>query len=209
MPIKNYFEDVPVKALPADARRWSIALRQARERSQKVVCRLERPRDGLVFRPARIFLFIKDGETDVSAFDAPWDSNLNDWLVKEGVPAETTEAEGDRFGLAARDRFAPIEVRFGDGFFNAVLVHHLRGVGFGEISPTREQLAAIYEPQPATGEQATICVEMVDGVIARCARDLKTLSYANHEAEAILAAALAYYLDERFNITNSKLLGFK
>jgi hypothetical protein len=100
-------------------------------------------------------------------------------------------------------------MRFGDGFFNAVLVHRLRGEGFGEVSPTKETLAAIHEPRPAQGEQAPICIEMVDEVLMTCNEDLKALSYDEATREAILVGALAYYLDERFNITNGRLLGFR
>ncbi len=40
------------------------------------------------------------------------------------------------------------------------------------------------------------------------ARSTENLGYSQPEAEEILVGGLAYYLDERFSITNRKLLGF-
>ncbi len=210
MPIKKYFEQRPDQPLTPDMRRWSLALAKAEEHHLDVACQLFRPRDGLVFKPARLFLFLRSGGNDVEVLEAPWDPDLNDWLIRQKVRAESLAAEGERFGFAGKDHFSPIEIRFGDGFFNAVMVHHLRAVGFDDVSPSRETLRELSEPHPATGESATTCAEMIDQVIATTAATLTgQLGYSEEEAGAVLAAAIAYYLDERFNVTNSKLLGFR
>jgi hypothetical protein len=210
MPIKRYLEAPPIKPLPAVARRWKLALQGAKEKGQQAFCRLDRARDGLVFRPAQLNLIVKAGDKDVEILDAPWDGNLNDWLVADHhVRAEDPAAEIERFGFALKERFAPVENRFGDGFFNAVLVHKLREEGFGDESPTKEKLKAVHEPHPARGEQAPICAEMIDDVLMGCNESFKALSYDEPAREKLLVGALAYYLDERFNITNSQLLGFR
>jgi hypothetical protein len=208
MPIKKFFDDVPIKPLPPDARRWSLALKHATEHGHQAFCRLDRERDGLVFKVARLFLFIRNRGKDVDVLDAPWNQALHDWLVREKVPAETPQNEAERFGFALKDKFAPIELRFGDGFFSAVLVHFLRDQGFDEAKSTKEMLGRIHESHGARGEHATICAEMIDDAITATADDLKRLGYPEGAREDVLAAAIAYYLDERFSITNGRLLGF-
>jgi hypothetical protein len=49
---------------------------------------------------------------------------------------------------------------------------------------------------------------MIDDAITATADDLKRLGYPEGAREDVLAAAIAYYLDERFSITNGRLLGF-
>lgn len=154
-------------------------------------------------------LLIKQGGTMVDSVDTPWDSELNDWAITQGVRAETVENESERFGVTLSDRLASIVVRYGDGFFNAVLIQHLVKEGFASVSPTQEKLARIRESQPASGESAVDCEQMIQAIIQAIARELvDKLGYSREDAQRVLTAAIAYYLDERFNITNSKLLGF-
>ncbi len=209
MTIRGFFEANAAKPLSPDVRRWSVSLARARAAGKAAVCHFDRERDGLVFKPARLFLFGRDGAVDVDPLEAPWSLALHEWLVREKVRAETPENEAERFGFALNDKFAPLELRFGDGFFNAVLVHFLREQGFGEAEPSREILRAIYEPHAAKGEHATICEEMINAVLVGVADDLKQLDYGEGVRESILASSIACYLDERFNITNAKLLGFR
>jgi len=52
--------------------------------------------------------------------------------------------------------------------------------------------------------------KMIKWRLQKCGSDLtQKLNYTREEAETILAGAIAYYLDERFSITNRELLGFK
>jgi len=52
--------------------------------------------------------------------------------------------------------------------------------------------------------------KMIDWRLQRCGFDLtEKLGYNREDAENILASAVAYYLDERFSITNRELLGFR
>lgn len=51
---------------------------------------------------------------------------------------------------------------------------------------------------------------MIEWRLQKCGSDLtQKLRYSREEAETILAGAIAYYLDERFSITNRELLGFE
>ena len=50
---------------------------------------------------------------------------------------------------------------------------------------------------------------MIENTLKEVARDLATdLGYERSEAKSILASAVAYYLDERFSVTNRRMLGF-
>jgi len=52
--------------------------------------------------------------------------------------------------------------------------------------------------------------KMIEWRLQRCGFDLtEKLGYNREDAENILAGAVAYYLDERFSITNRELLGFR
>lgn len=117
--------------------------------------------------------------------------------------------ESERFGVTPSDRLASIVLRYGDGFFNAVLIQHLVKEGFASVSPTQVKLARIRESQPASGESAVDCEQMIEAIIQAIARELvDKLGYPPDDARRVLTAAIAYYLEERFNITNSRLLGF-
>lgn len=51
------------------------------------------------------------------------------------------------------------------------------------------------------------CMAQIRAVLGANARTLESLSYPRDAAIAILANAIAYYLDERFNIHTRVLLG--
>jgi len=205
MSIEKYFR-VPVEMpLSPDVRRWQARLADPSTRE----CLFVRPREGLVFRPARLLLLMKNQGKLVDDVDSPWDSELNDWAITQGIRAETEDNEAERFGYALNDRFERTVLRYGDGFFSAVLLQHLRAEGFGSVSPTRDKLARLHEPAPAQGEAVSDCTQMIDSVIQRMASELlEGLKYGDAVAAAVLAAAVAYYLDERFSLTNALLLGF-
>lgn len=209
MSIKKFFDGTSARPLPSDIRRWSAALRRAKDQGCHAVCRFERKRAGLVFEPGRLFLIFRDGDQDVDILDAPWDMALHDWLLDESIRAETTENEAERFGFVLNDKFAPIELRFGNGFFSSVLVNYLHQQGFDEAASTKQALAAIHENQATKGQQEALCAEMIEREIVGIAADVKRLGYDEGVREDILAGAIAGYLDERFSITNSRLLGFR
>ena len=143
MPVEQFFARQDSKPLLPDIRRWSIALKRAAERGHNAVCRLDRQRDGLAFEPARLFLLVGDSDGAEDAVDAPWDEALNRWLIGEGIRAVTKKNESERFGFSCHDRFAPIELRYRNGFFGSVLVHFLRKEGFEDAKSSHDALSVI------------------------------------------------------------------
>lgn len=136
-----------------------------------------------------------------------WDSRLDRWLLDHKIRAADVTNEAERFGFGLRGQFEPIERRCGSGYFNAVLVSYLRCSGFADQPTVRKKLAAIHSYAPSAGQTTDDCVARIKAVLAANARTLEALGYARDIAVEILANAIAYYLDERFNIHTRALLG--
>ncbi len=183
-----------------------------KDRGVTLVCELVRERDGLSFGPARLYVHFLDAQRkDLQSPDeVEWDAGLNDALLEIGVRAASDENEINRFGLTLRDRFEDPEGRFGEGYFNAVLLEYIRQSPFGSESAVIEKLADITANQPSRcGSSYAECRDAIETVLVHCGNDLMNL-YDKDERRCsqILTGALAKYLDERFSITNRKLLGW-
>jgi hypothetical protein len=176
----------------------------------KARCELHRPREGLAYRPAKIYLHFYDqvGNEIFCDFD-DWDDDLNTGLVRQGIRAIAPENEEQRFALALRTAFRKPVYRFGEGYFNSVLITHLRDSPFATYSAVAEVLGQVTVSPPEVRSQSrSDCSEMIDLAIKGRAHELlRDLHYQRNQAEEILAGALARYLDERFSVTNRRRLG--
>lgn len=187
-------------------RAWKSRIRGA----TRYYVELVRPRNGLFFGPARLYFTTEQADGRIDADDAAWDEDLNDALIRERIKAEDTENEGARFGYMLIARFQPLIIRYNDGFFNAVLCAYLADLPeYANDEKVSSMLSAI-GPQykPSEGEAAQDCRDELEGVLQRCANELKSLGYDPQEGTQILNAALAHFLDERFNVSNRKALGW-
>ena len=170
---------------------------------------IRRHREGLTYLPTRMFVtFYDPAGALVRQDEAEWELELDSWLVKEHVKAKDEDTEKLRFALRLKAALRPIAVRFGDGYFNSVLVHLLRGGPFGGREPLAQVLGAIVEYEAAGGSRLD-CEQLIDYEIGVAARELLSL-YDNHRAlaEDILIGAIAQYLDDRFHVTDRRQLGF-
>jgi hypothetical protein len=137
-----------------------------------------------------------------------WSDDLNSGLIKLQVRAFSQENEALRFGLAFSGAFEPAEDRVGDGFFNSVLIDALK------LGPLAVRLANVLAQinvlQPNRDSKSyPDCRDLIVGAIKGRARELtRDLAYSEEEANTILSSALAVYLDERFSISDRRLLGF-
>lgn len=189
-------------------RYWRSLLQRHSQAELRV--ELRRERDGLTFLPASLYVsaVAPDG-TVLSCDQEPWEDELNLTLVREGFRAPNEENEAMRFGLMLRHLFRPIETRFGDGYFNAVLIDYLKASGFADHPEVKAKLDAIHEYTPPQSSAANDCRERLRSVLVQCARWLvDNLKYQRATAEDILGGAVAYYLDERYSITNRRLMGW-
>jgi hypothetical protein len=203
----QYFESKPNAPMHPKVRFWQ---QRMQDTGTRPVCELIRERDVLSFGPAMLYIsFLDEHGNDVQSPDEiAWDSRLNDELLRLKVRAVTPKNESKRFGLVLRDRLAEPEERFGDGYFNAVLIQYIDESPFAQEPPIREKRPFIHAYQASRdGSSFEACRTEIEAIIVQCAHDLKALDYKQHQAVPILSGALAEYLDERFSITSRQHLG--
>jgi len=149
------------------------------------------------------------GNREVPREVAQWDLQLDDWLVRQGAKAPSVENEADRFGFRLRELLEHPEQRYGSGFFNSVLVRYLHESDLSNQPAIRAILASVHEYKPSQGESSRDCAGYIEQVLVEAAQQLTNqLRYPRTQAVEILSNAIAYYLDERFNVTTRKQLGF-
>jgi hypothetical protein len=139
-----------------------------------------------------------------------WDAELNNALVNRGILAINESNEIQRFGLGLGAAFEHPENRYGDGFFNSVLMTVIDQSPFAKMDPVRELRPHISTNSPYQGgDSAHDCSMMIQAALQDRWLELREkLKYDQSNAERILAGALAYYLDERFSITDGRKLGW-
>lgn len=174
-----------------------------------VTVEIRREREGLTILPASIFVYFvrEDGELDHQE-EAPWEPELEAWLIdEEKARASSIANEKLRFSLLLKPAFRPILQRYGDGYFNTVLIAGLRSGPFNAHAEVADMLRSIHEYRPSE-ESRFECQQLIDHEITSAARRLLHLYDGDQEtAEDILGGAIAQYLDDRFSVTNSRLLG--
>lgn len=204
---EHYFQNEKLEAARhPKVRYWE----QKRRDGARLQCELIRKRQGLSFDPAELYVHFLDSEgRDLQSPDCiDWDPRLNDALLDMKVPALSLENEALRFTLVLLDRLQEPEGHFGDGFYNAVLIEYIDSSPFASAPSVAEKRRHIstYAPHKE-GRAYGDCWDAIDAVMVGCAREINALHSTLTDAEAVLVGALADYLDERFNITNRRLLG--
>jgi hypothetical protein len=164
-------------------------------------------RELLGFQPAQIFIHI-DG---TSPQFYPWDDELNKALLEFGAKAINEENEAIRFALTMRSDFSNIEGRYGEGFFNGVLIKMIKETfssGNKEIEDLLKNIP-VYEPATNSNEYND-CKYYIEQALSKEAKYLlNKLDYNSREhAETILTEALAHFLDERFSVSSRRELGW-
>ena len=191
-------------------RRWEYKRNQSGV--VRLECELSRERDGLTFRPAELWVYFLNAEgKDAAAPDSElWEPRLDEWLLEKGIKARTHDNEAERFGYGFERRFAGAESRFGDGYFNAVLRQYLGQSDLAKLPAVAEKLGQIRENAPHRSAALADCFDMIETALSSVGADLtERLHYPDDLALEILGNSLAYYLDERYSITNRRMLGFR
>jgi hypothetical protein len=176
---------------------------------ERVGVEVKRDRDGLNLLPARLFVsFFGKNDELVRLDEAPWEPELDNWLIDEDkARAVSVENEKLRFSLLLKPEMRPIVARYGDGYFNAVLMAVLQDGPFSTHPEVAGVIPYIHEGQPAGGSKQD-CQELIEHVFSVFAGRLLALYGGDRDtAEDILGGAIARYLDDRFSVTNSKILG--
>ena len=168
-----------------------------------------RPRDGLGFARTAVHVTVRDANGAVVTTDVePWEPQMVLSTVERGWRAPTSEREIERFGILLKTLFAPIETRYGDGYFSSVLVEVLQDSEFSKEPSVAELLGLIKVPPAYVSSNRADCVANIKAVLARVAQWIAgPLNYTRDDAKAILTRAVTYFLDERFSITAGRMLG--
>ena len=194
-----------------------------------------RPRAALGFEPAQLSLQFFNRQDQMYDYKTDfWDAELNDALVERKIRALDESNEIQRFGLGLGAALQHPENRYGDGFFSAVLMLVVDQSPFAKMDSVRALRPYISTNRPYEGSQwsartgstlttpyistnrpyegsqaAEDCSMMIQATLRDRWRELdEKLGYDKTDAERILAGALAYYLDERFSITDGRKLGW-
>ena len=201
--------DPPKKELPPEVARLED-LRQIHPDGQ-LLCEFVRKREGLGFGPARFVIRFVDPKVQVPREIVGWSLRVDGWLIEKQVRAMSEANEAERFGFAFNERFEDVEGDFGSGFFNAVFFQYVSQSELASQDPhLQEVMDAVHSYNPSQGESAERCRKDIHNVLVECADALRSrLKYDKPVAVRILASAIAYYLDERFNVSNRRFLGFR
>ena len=202
---KNRLFDEEYEEIHPTAQAW-ISRKRA---GQKATVRLWRKRDGLTFKPAKLYITFETSNGPETLHD-DWDPEINFPLIKEGIPAENIANEAQRLSLMLRDWLSKLEQRFGPGYFESVLIEALREPEFSQAKSLSSLINKVSVNRPyMEGRSYTDCRRAIDGVLKEAADALtRDLKYVRGDAEQILFGALEQYLDERFHVTERKLLGW-
>lgn len=177
----------------------------------RVAVEVSRTKDVLGFKPAKLYLHLLDGAgQDVRPYQKEdWDEVLNTALVKRGIQAVSVDDEKVRFTLGLRAALQAPETRFGDGYYNAVLVHHIANSPFARRQAVKSVLDHVYRNGiDSSFKTYAECRDLIDAAIRGRAMELvENLGYEVLVAAEILAAAVGQYLDERFSVTNRRIMG--
>src|ERR1700677_2720506 len=170
-----------------------------------IYCEIHRKREGLGFLPSEIYLFYKQKPEDLLQDSKDdWDDDLNQFLIDNGIKAIDEKNEALRFDLMLARFLQGIEIRYGEGYFNAVLLQVIES-NFGSDERIAEMLKKVGPGNPHKGSSYLHVVETVEGAIKKCADLLvDKLHYLVEPAGRILTDAVGGYMDERFSITNLK-----
>ncbi|MBS0208523.1 MAG: hypothetical protein JSS27_06165 [Planctomycetes bacterium] len=170
-----------------------------------------RPRAALGFEPAQLSLQFFNKQDQIYDYKTEaWDAELNEALLGRKVRATDESNEIQRFGLRLDAALQQPESRYGDGFFSAVMLLVVDQSPFANIDPVREIRPYISTNRPYDGgHSAEDCSMMIQAALQDQWIALRRdLGYDEVNAERILAGALAYYLDERFSVTDGRKLGW-
>ena len=171
-----------------------------------VECAIERRREGFIFRPAVIYVYTKSvaGSTQVDSFG--WDAMLNAVLIEHGIKAIDQDNEGLRFSMMLRSELQSVEIRYGEGYFNAVHLEYVQQT-FGAQPDIAAIIQKVGPGRPYQGKAYRNAKEAVEAASTNVARILsEKLKYDSTLGKRILIRSLKLYLDERFSVSPGELL---
>lgn len=159
---------------------------------------------------ARTVLVLRrwEKETELEAREVEWDEGVDAGLVDLGIKAIDLQHESERFALGIRAALRKVERRYGDGYLNAVLIDLLDDSELSKTSDIVNVRKYVQVNPPERGRVYQACRELIAHEIGGRAVELRDkLKYKPDEIKAVMARALAIYLDERFSVSSRRYFG--
>jgi hypothetical protein len=138
-----------------------------------------------------------------------WDDEVNAGLIDLHVRATDLANEAARFTLVLRAAMKKIERKYGDGYFNTVLVNLIDESDLARSGEIAEVRPYVHVSETNRGRESYgECRDAIAREIGVRATQLREkLGYAPEELKAIMTRALATYLDGRFSVSNRRRFG--
>ena len=138
----------------------------------------------------------------------PWDSEINEELIDLKVRSKDLESETSRFAIRLRDELAATESRYGNGFFNRVLVDLVTESYLDKHPDIKDALDRAHSRQVERNSIYHECRDTIAYVIGKRSRELtRQLDYDETSMRKILSKAIARYIDNRFSLSQRKQMG--
>ncbi len=208
--IDDLFGSATARVIHPKARYWIDF--EKKDEVDEYELEFRRPKDGIVYRPAKFFItFYDSNKRIIQGDESDWELDLHQDLNDGGLRCKSNENESERFGFAFKELFRKAENRFGDGYFNSVFLRYIYNSWLAQYDKVKKIIGSIHRNQSSMqGQSYGDCEDMIELVLKKdVAESLnKKMMYSVDDTKEIIASAVAYYLDERFNITNRRLLGF-
>lgn len=143
--LESYFRDEPNGRFEHSLLQSLHAL-EARADFQMAKIEVVRPRAPLGHLPAKLILHVFDqAENEIGRpRSEEWDDQLNAALIHHKARAVSVDNERIRFELGLGAALQAAEARFGDGYYNGVLIHHIQHSPFAEHPAVADVLPHVH-----------------------------------------------------------------
>jgi hypothetical protein len=186
--------------LPYAVRVWLRRIHEGAKPKVEVV----RKRNGLSYGPTRLRIIFDEKDMPMDE----WDPHVSEVLASEKVAAVDEANEALRLALMLADWFQHPAQRFGDDYFNCVLVEYLKDGPLHGAKAVQDILRHVHENSLSKDRsEYADCRNEIQAVLQRGAQVLTKIGYDRTTAERILVQALVQFLDDRFGVTNRRMLG--
>lgn len=146
------------------------------------------------------------GAPALLVLSTPWLATLEQELFNRGLKVATLEQEAMRGGTLLLSNMRYADIAFGQNYSNNVLLDFIRE-RFGSIDVVTQILSNMKYSLPPNSGQLHDCRNYVESAINGLGNSLVLqLHYDNQVAFRVLVGAVVYFLDQRFQVSLSKIL---
>ena len=170
-----------------------VRLLRERTKSGYRVVRVDLKRPRTNGQPVE-YRFLLEYAKSLSEQVVPHSPSLTRWTLEDGIRLGTAEDEAIRFGLLAKERFAPLIEELGNETFRSLLLERVQKLAPPEAHARVAEVS--FRLASETGRKLE-GIRKINEVLASLVRDLALrLGYPEPEASRILDHALTGFLAE-------------